>query len=66
MIELNKVHNLTMNCTSEKELKEYLTALNIRIDTKLCGDCTILPPYYFKASTSSNMKQDKLGKFYKA
>ena len=61
---LNKVHNLSMNCNTELELSEYLTVLGHDIKTKLAGEHTKIPMYYFKASKSSGKKQDRDGKWY--
>ena len=64
MKNLNKVHNLSMNCSSELELSEYMMALGYDIKTKLAGEHTVIPMYYFKASNSSGQKQDRYGKWY--
>ena len=64
MKNLNKIHNLSMNCNTELELNEYLTALGYDIKTGLAGEHTKVPMYYFRASTSSGKKQDRDGKWY--
>jgi len=64
MKNLNKVHNLAMNCENEIELNNYMRSLGYTIDTKLAGKCTKLPIYYFKASNLTGMKQDRNRKWY--
>lgn len=61
---LNKVHNLSVNCKTIEELNEYLTVLRYDIKTNLAGKHSKIPIYYFKASNSSGKKQDRNGKWY--
>ena len=65
MLTLNQIHNLSMNCNTESELNEYLLANRCTIRTQLAGDHTKLPIYYFTASKTSGMKQDRNGNWYK-
>ena len=63
-LKLNEIHNLTMNCSTEKELNEYLTAYRVQIKTKLAGEHTKLPMYYLQASKVSGLQQDRYGNWY--
>ena len=79
MKQLNKLHNLMINCNSKKELVEHV--VNLSVDNiyndqydnvfdsvlenpVLAAECTVLHIYYFQP-TSYGMKQDRNGTFYK-
>lgn len=80
MVVLNKLHNLMLNCSNINEFKDHVVCLicdnvynecydsvldNALSNPVLAAECTIIPMYYFKASTKSGMKQDRFGQFYK-
>lgn len=77
---LSKIHNLMINCDSKRELQDHIVSLsvdnvyndhydalldNILINPVLAANYSKIPIYYFKASSTSGMKQDKNGNFYK-
>lgn len=68
-----------MNCTSKNELVEHVVSLsvdnvfndqyddildNTLTNPVLAADCSKIPIYYFKASETSGMKQDRFGNWY--
>lgn len=75
---LRKFHNLTLNCTSPEELYEHAFLLcvqsrlpstkrmlnNLINNATLAAECSRLPIYYFEASKTTGLKQDRKGKWY--
>jgi hypothetical protein len=50
-MKLNNIHNLSMNCNTQRELDEYLKVSRTGIKTKLAAfPYTVLPIYYFRRS----------------
>jgi hypothetical protein len=79
MHALNKIHNLMLNCTSTKELQYRLQDValdnlfnghydsvidSVLISPVLAAECSVLPMYYLRASTTSGLKQDRFGNWY--
>jgi hypothetical protein len=76
-MELRKLHNLMLNCSSPDEMKQWL--INVTYNNRdkvdwvesalknpsVAANCSILPIYYLVASKTSGMKQDRFGKWYK-
>lgn len=61
---LDKIHNLAMNCESISELDQYLESLGYTIGTSLAGKHSPLPIYYFQKSKASGKMQDRHGNWY--
>lgn len=68
MENLSKIHNLSLNCTSDNELRECMIALGYSsIKTTLAAyPVTVLSIYYFEASKNDpeNKLKDLLTKTY--
>lgn len=79
-MQLNKVHNLIKNCKDNRELREHILLLsvddiynnindefwnNMIMNAVVACEYSSIPMYYFKASTTSGLKQDRNGNWYK-